>query len=382
MKINKLNSTGASHILVGLLAVVTVGVAGTYFMVASHADTPTIMFDSADPRRIPPNAKVVASYVGNQVGYKIAQEKFPHAILISINETPSSNDSADIWGIEPGAKTISQTINAIADGKAKGAYGTQADLNAVRHGLNARGIARSSYVLWLSGAGTRNFKHIPDGDDAHQYKYVPHKYDVSKISPNFLATLGKTSAGKGKGTKPLKSKSNNSSKNYGKVIINSQIQTTTTSGKKTLKNKGNVQVKLISASSTASCRHLNVRYVPKQIGNKKYVIYSGPTDADKSHRSNLGKIHLDSCSAGTYRVVPVLSDSYKLVKVTSPIKVKKGSPTKVKIVITKVDGADANASSLPAPAEQQSLQTVPVDPNNPDAASNNPDPNAKLDPGQ
>lgn len=380
MNLKKLDSLGATHIFFALLVVLLIGVGGTYLMVASHAATPTIMFDSADPRRIPHNAKVVASYVGNQQGYKIAKEKFPNAIVISINETPGSDDSADIWGIEPGAKTISQTISAIADGKAKGAYGTQSDLDAVRRGLTSKNIDRSSYVLWLSGAGTRTYKHIPEGDDAHQYKYVPNQYDVSKISPKFLSTLGKTAGATKKKSKTTKGQSTKNG--YGKVTITSQELITDSSGNKSTKNRGNVQVKLISASSTASCRHLNVRYKPKPAGSKKYLIYTGKTDADKSHKSNLGKIHLNSCSSGVYRVVPVLSENYQVVKITSPIKVTKGHNTKVKIVISKKDPQASESDTGSDTSDQSQLEETAVDPSNPDAGSNNTDPNANIDPGQ
>jgi hypothetical protein len=202
VKLSSLNTRGFTHHFIMVLFVLVFAVAGVGYLVASHADPASIMYDSVDPAKIPADAKVVASYVGDQQGYKRAKQRFPNATVISINETPGSNDAADIWGIEPGAKTIAQTIDAIAHGTAHGAYGTQSNLNAVRTGLHSRGVARSSYVLWLSGAGTRTFKSIPEGDDAHQYKYVPGRYDVSTISPTFLSTIKGDSAAAGTTTKP------------------------------------------------------------------------------------------------------------------------------------------------------------------------------------
>lgn len=204
-----LNSRGFIHEVLLVFVILFVGIAGVAFTIASHADArpktnKLTMYDSADPSKIPKNAKVVAAYVGSQHSYVAAKKMFPRATIISINETPSSDEAADIWGIEPGGKTVSQTIAAIASGKAHGAYGVQSDLHAVRAGLEAQGVDRASYVLWLSGAGTQNFSSIPAGLDAHQYKYVAGQYDASTISSSFVDTV------KGRSNGPIGTRKNTS----------------------------------------------------------------------------------------------------------------------------------------------------------------------------
>ena len=148
-----------------------------------------IMYDSAAPDKIPSDAKVVATYISNGPGVQYAKNKFPDATVVSINETPGNNGSADIWGIETGSgKTAQNTAAAIANGTAKGAYGAQSDLDAVKNILDSKGVPRSSYVLWLWAAGTEGDTSIPAGDDAHQYK-ITSGYDISSISSTFLSTL-------------------------------------------------------------------------------------------------------------------------------------------------------------------------------------------------
>ena len=151
-----------------------------------------IMYDSAAPDKIPSSAKVVATYISNGPGVQYAKKIFPNATVVSINETPGNNGSADIWGIETGSgKTPQSTANAIANGTAHGAYGAQSDLDAVKNILNSKGVPRSSYVLWLWAAGTEGDSSIPAGDDAHQYQIQPGgaAYDVSSISSTFLSTI-------------------------------------------------------------------------------------------------------------------------------------------------------------------------------------------------
>lgn len=390
MKFKKLDNSGITHVFLGMFVVLAVAIAGVFMLVASHADTPTLMYDSADPRKIPSNAKVVASYVGSQVGYKLAKQKFPKAILISINETPSSNDSADIWGIEPGAKTISQTIDAIANGKAHGAYGLQSDLDAVKKGLNAKGISRDSYVLWLSGAGTQNYTHIPPGDDAHQFKYVAGQYDVSTISPKFLSTLGKG----GKASKSTKPPSSSPAKNHGQITFVTQEQIISPTGKKSTVRKGNVKVQLVSASANTKCRHFKDRLTSVKLANNRYQVYIGHGDTAKN--SNQGKIHLQSCSTGVYRIVPQPSANQELVSVTSPITVKKGKTSNVVVTVrtkagatpapiptTAANGTPTGATApVEVPVEDTPQETVPVDPNNPDEGIGTDDPAANTDPGQ
>ena len=160
----------------------------------------TSMYDSTDPATIPAKAQVIASYVdafyaNSKDAYTQMKEKFPNAAVISINEHPGSYSPADIWGIEQGSgKTVSATIDAIASGKVHGVYGSQSDLTAVKNGLTAKGVARSSYVLWLWAAGTEGQSAIPAGFDAKQYKITPG-YDESTISSTFLNTIKGSSGG-------------------------------------------------------------------------------------------------------------------------------------------------------------------------------------------
>jgi len=162
-------------------------------LASSSTSSSTTMYDSTDPRTIPSNAQVVASYIdngppGQPPGFQLAKTVFPNATLVSINETAGDNKPADIWGIEPGSgKTVQDTANAIASGTAHGVYGTQSDLDAVKNILDSKNVPRSSYVLWLEAAGTEGFSSVPAGDDAHQYD-VTDSYDISNISSSFLST--------------------------------------------------------------------------------------------------------------------------------------------------------------------------------------------------
>lgn len=122
-------------------------------------------------------------------------------------------------------------------------------------------------------------------------------------------------------------------------------------GKKTLVARGNVPVQLTATNDHQACRDAGKMYV-----RKNNVVFAGQTDADKSHKTNLGKIKVDRCLVGKYNATLQLSDKYVFVgEKTKQVNVKKGSTKKVSFVIAKATPASADTDSqskdvVPSPA--------------------------------
>ncbi len=134
---------------------------------------------------IPRDAQAVASYVDNYGGYNEAVKMFGNRMpVVSISVTPGNNVKAHIYDVEPGGKSVSETVNAIASGLTKGAYGGASDLHAIQSALSAKGIQRSQYKLWIAswpGSGA----NVTSGYDAHQYASV-NAYDTSMALTSFF----------------------------------------------------------------------------------------------------------------------------------------------------------------------------------------------------
>jgi hypothetical protein len=155
--------------------------------VAAPAGTaPVKMYDATKDTlaSIPGDAGAVASYLDDHGGYKEAKARFPRLPVISISVQPGNNVHADIYDCEPSGKTASETVDAIASGLAKGAYGSATDLATIKSGLEAKGVPRTRYKLWLSawpGSGA----NVTAGYDAHQYESHAD-YDISMCNPSFF----------------------------------------------------------------------------------------------------------------------------------------------------------------------------------------------------
>lgn len=161
------------------------------------------------------------------------------------------------------------------------------------------------------------------------------------------------------GTKDNKKTANKKFKRL-KTPANGTIQyyvkekVTNEKGKTTYIGRGNVAVTLTAGSGTSQrCRDAGKIFVKD--GN---VVFSGKTDADKSHKKNLGKIRIDSCTPGDYVATATLSDSYEAVGVISKkVRIVNAHPIKVTFVIKK-KGTD----STPASAKAQDTSTLPAVP--------------------
>lgn len=138
--------------------------------------------------QIPADAGAVASYVDNYGGYSEAKRMFPNIPVVSISVTPGNNVRADIYDVEPHGKSVGEAIDAIASGRAGGAYGGAGDLQAIQSGLARRGIHRNTYKLWIA-AWPGSGPNVTPGYDAHQYEAYGGSngpYDISIALDSFF----------------------------------------------------------------------------------------------------------------------------------------------------------------------------------------------------
>ena len=135
------------------------------------------MYDSISVSQIPAQAACIAGYVdGNWQTFPVLQRAFPHARLLSITVTASTD--ADVLDVENGDATIAQAPAWVKRQQARGlyrpgVYAQASNMAALLAALEAAGIARASVRLWsahydlgahICGPGTCRYPGIPACD--------------------------------------------------------------------------------------------------------------------------------------------------------------------------------------------------------------------------
>ena len=148
------------------------------------------MYDSTEPRSIPADAQAVAGYVGGRwPTYPEMIRRFPHALHLSI--AVNSTEDADCLDIETGDATPAKAPAWFRRQKARGSglivfYANLSTMPAVVAAMNAAGIHRSEYLLWV--AYYDNIANVPGSFDAKQYfdKALGRNLDVSLCDEDFF----------------------------------------------------------------------------------------------------------------------------------------------------------------------------------------------------
>ncbi|MGD0386298.1 MAG: hypothetical protein ABSB73_09195 [Solirubrobacteraceae bacterium] len=159
------------------------------------------LYDAIDVDAIPADAQAAASYcdLDYAAGWPALLARFPQLAeqgrLVSIAGLASTR--ARIYDVEPGnpmaPADVPDAIKAsIAAGIYRpGAYAPVALMADIRAALDASGLTRDQYVLWL--ADWDGVAALDDWDAAKQYRNAG-AYDVSVCLPDFFAPLAPTPA--------------------------------------------------------------------------------------------------------------------------------------------------------------------------------------------
>ncbi len=173
-------------------------------------------------------------------------------------------------------------------------------------------------------------------------------YNVSQNQVKNSDVLGSSTHKTKKLTKKVNKKGRISPGGSVQFVVVEQV--TDSKGKKTTQPRGNVNVVLTATNKNQACRDAGKIY-------QRLVdtVFSGNTDADKSHAKNLGKIKIDNCLVGKYTARLVLSDKYVFVGAKSKdVTVKKGVTKKVTFTVAKKPGTPAGnpqgTDTIPTPA--------------------------------
>lgn len=141
-------------------------------------EPPIVMYDSTNPDAIPPEAKLVASYVDGWGGYPEAVRRFGVSRCISISV---NNNDADVADVEPGAMAANQLPGWVARQHARGVRRPVVYSDRYDHPscFDAVGNAVSYWI-----ADPVGFPISLPGADAVQYQFTT-SWDASWVHPSF-----------------------------------------------------------------------------------------------------------------------------------------------------------------------------------------------------
>ena len=145
---------------------------------------------STDPNPPAYELSAVAGYVAGYVTYPTLVDRWsPAHPVLSIS--PNADTPAECLDIETGDAVASQAGPWVREMRAHGiprpcVYAQASRMGLVRESLDAAGLARSDYRLWV--ADWDNEHEVPDGYDAKQfYGTISGSWDYSVIAPDFFA---------------------------------------------------------------------------------------------------------------------------------------------------------------------------------------------------
>lgn len=141
---------------------------------------PITMYDSTEPREIPPNPEAVAGYVGGHwPTYPELVARFPKAKRLSIAVNASEN--ANCLDIESGDATPAEALAWCDRQHNRGVrrpclYANLSTMPAVKAAVGA--LPRSRYRLWV--AHYTYVEHLPEGYDACQWTDEAHGRNLDR----------------------------------------------------------------------------------------------------------------------------------------------------------------------------------------------------------
>ena len=153
-----------------------------------------VQYDSIVPSQIPSNAVAVAGYVGgNWPDYSILVQRFPLARHKSV--AVNAFEDADILDTENGDAVPEQAPSWFRRQKARGlklpgVYADASTMPSVVAQLEAAGITRSEYVMWVAHVEAEPVPPFEQGADAVQWTFnaLGRDLDQSQCLPSFWGT--------------------------------------------------------------------------------------------------------------------------------------------------------------------------------------------------